>query len=67
MKENTARLILWAVALLVAARLTWMSIQHHLPAFDTATIALFSLYGARVGAENIARGIQAARKSGATR
>ncbi|MFF7190518.1 hypothetical protein ACFZAR_36105 [Streptomyces sp. NPDC008222] len=65
MKTNRTQIILWAVAVLVAARLTWVSIQHHMPVLDTTTITLFSLYGARVAAETIARAAKTARKTGA--
>lgn len=67
MKKHTTQIVLWVIAVLVAVRLTWTSIQHHMPVFDTAAIVLFSLYGARAGAENIARGIKAARQTGAAR
>jgi hypothetical protein len=64
-KNNRTQIILWAIAILVAARLTWVSIQHHMSIIDTATIALFSLAGTRSAAETITRGIKAARQTGA--
>lgn len=65
MKKNPTQIALWVIAVLVAARLTWTAIQHHMPALDTATIALFALYGTKAGAENLARAFKTARKTGA--
>jgi len=66
-KKHTLPIVLWAIAALTAGRLAWISLQHHMPTLDTATITLFALYGTHAGAQRIANAIRATRQTGATR
>ncbi|NUS25051.1 MAG: hypothetical protein HOV92_12625 [Streptomyces sp.] len=67
MKKRLPQIVICAVAILLAARLTWLSARHDMPAFDTLTIGLFALYGAHAGASYLASVVQTARQNGGTR
>lgn len=67
MKKRAAQIAIWAVAIFLAARLTWTAAQHDMPVLDTATISIFALYSGRAGFTHFARIIAATRQNGATR
>jgi hypothetical protein len=64
-KQKAPQLITWAIALVLTARLTWAVAQHHLPILITSTVALSVLFTSKQGADALARGIAAVRKTGA--
>jgi hypothetical protein len=66
-KKHTPQIVIYAIAILLAARLTWTAAQHHMPTLDTLTIGVFALYGTHAGVTNMHRAIQAARTPKATR
>ena len=55
---------MWAITLLLTARLVYAAIQHHLAVLDTAAIALTASYGFKAGLENVALSIRRARTGG---
>ncbi|MFG2970814.1 hypothetical protein ACGFZS_46850 [Streptomyces sp. NPDC048288] len=67
MKQKTPQIIIWAIAIILTARLTWTVAQHNTPVLITSTVALSVLFSAKQGAETLARGIAAARKNGSAR
>jgi hypothetical protein len=66
-KKNATQTLIWAVALLLAARLTWAAATHSTTVLDTVTIGIFALYGGKAGLEHLVRVARASRQTGATR
>lgn len=64
--KHTAKtqIAIWAVTLLITARLVYAAIHHHMPVLDTAAIALTASYGFKAAVENVTASIQRARPGG---
>ncbi|GAA3808733.1 hypothetical protein ACFQ0G_53130 [Streptomyces chiangmaiensis] len=65
MKKKLPKIAQWVVALLLTLRLTYSAAQHHMPIMDTLTIAIASAFATYFGVDVMARGFNAARKTGA--
>lgn len=53
-KPRLINLAVWIVAILLTIRLSLTVHQHDIGLLDTATIAIFSLYGTRAGGQHLA-------------
>jgi hypothetical protein len=67
-KPTAAQLFIWAAALSITTRITWIAVDHGMPIAATVTIASSVLLTMRTGAEQVVRIFTAARaQSGTTR
>jgi hypothetical protein len=66
-KKRTTQIAVWAIALFLAARLTWTASHHNMPVLDTVTIGIFAVYAGRAGMQHLVHSLQTARQSGAAR
>ncbi|QLJ06834.1 hypothetical protein HZZ00_38045 (plasmid) [Streptomyces sp. NEAU-sy36] len=65
MKQTTkTQTVMWAITILLTARLIYAAIQHHLAVLDTAAIALTASYGFKAALENVTTSICRARTGG---
>jgi uncharacterized membrane protein (DUF4010 family) len=63
--QKAPQIITWVIAIILTTSITWTVVQHDVPVAATVAIATSLLLSVKQGADALARGITAARKSGA--
>jgi hypothetical protein len=66
-KPTAAQLFIWAAALAVTTRITWITVDHGMPLMPTVTIACSVLLTMKTGVEQVVRIFTVARTKAATR
>lgn len=61
MNSTKTQVVIWVLTLVITARLVYAAVQHHMPLFDTAAIAILATYGFRSSLESVVVSVRRAR------